>query len=340
MLWRLSNLQRVAFCGRFPVKSSGEVQVRRTGDAVGYAGLQSCGSVWADPVCNSRIQARRRLEVGVGLSSALQGGSAAFGAYTLRHRLGEPLDPLWRALSACWQAVARDKSVRECRADLGHLGVIRAAEVTHGDHGWHPHLHPCHVFGCVVSEADVAQLHAVQWRAWAAAAERLGRSAPLLAAQHLHRVVDLGDALSDYFAKGTYAGVESVGWEITSTQTKSGIRAKGATPWDLLRRVQRDGDADALDLWHHWERGSRGKRALTWSRGLRRQLGLDAETSDEDIAAEAIGTADDVGLVVTDWTPVREDPRLGGRLLSVVATAGWDAGATFATDHAIPHRRT
>jgi len=332
-------------CGRKTITADGSVQVRSNGAAVGYAGLASCGSVWACPVCNAKVQAVRRLEVGTVLAWGLSQGGAAFGAYTVRHHKGQNLDTLWRALSACWQAVARDKVVRSVRADLGHVGLIRAAEVTIGDKGWHPHLHPVHLFGKPVTDQDVAHLHREQYRAWASAAARLGLSAPSADAQHLHRVTahrGLG-GLDDYFTKASYApDTTSVGWEMTSTQTKSRTRAdKGRTPWDLLRAVHTEGCADSLDLFNEWERGSKGKRALTWSRGLRAAAGLDHEATDEEIAETEVGSAADAGFTITDWSPVRANPRLGAELLGVIGRAGrWAEGRRFCADHGIEIRES
>jgi len=343
VLWQESSLKRVRSCGRVTVTADGSVQVRANGVAVGYAGLASCGSVWSCPVCNARIQAVRRLEVGTALAWAMTDGGAAFGAYTLRHHAGTPLDGLWRSLSKCWQAVARDKSVRTERAALGHVGLIRAAEVTHGSNGWHPHLHPLHLFSRPVTASDVQRLHVVQFRAWSAAADRLGLSAPVLAAQDLHVVsgARAHQELGDYFTKASYAPApESVGWEMTSTQTKSRTRDQDSrTPWDLLTGVHRHGDADALDLWHLWERDSRGKRALTWSRGLRQAVGLDREASDEEIAETEVGTRADAGFVIEDWSPIRAAPRLGAELLAVVGPAGhWEEGRRFCRRHGIETR--
>src|SRR5665647_3806805 len=105
VLWTESSLKRCQKCGRVTITPDGSVQVRANGAAVGFAGLASCGSVWVCPVCNARVQAVRRLEVGVALVQVLDGGGAAFGAYTVRHHLGSRLDPLWRGLSASWAAV-------------------------------------------------------------------------------------------------------------------------------------------------------------------------------------------------------------------------------------------
>jgi hypothetical protein len=340
VLWHDSGLDRVRSCGRWSIRPDGSVQVRANGAAVGYAGLATCGSPWSCPVCNSKIQAVRRLEVESTLATVEgNGGSAAFGAYTLQHHARSLLDPLWRALSLCWEAVARDKLVRRVRAELGLVGTVRAAEVTHGANGWHPHLHPLHLFAGRVSDGDVARLHQVQERAWIAAAARLGLSAPSTLAQHLQRLDSgAGAVMGDYFVKSTYAAAVSAAWELTSTQTKSRTRAHDSrTPWDLLHEVRTNGDADALDLWHAWERGSKGKRPLTWSKGLRALVGLDREASDDEIATAEVGSAEDTGFTISDWSPVRADPRLGALLLAAIdGGRNWAAGRAFCAEHGIP----
>lgn len=342
LLWAESSIKRVRTCGRHAITPDGSVAVRGNGSAVGYAGLASCGSVWACPVCNAKIQAVRRLEVGTLLALATVNGSAAFGAYTLRHHAGQDLDRLWRALNKCWAAVSRDFKVREVRARLGWIGYVRATECTLGSCGWHPHVHPLHLFAGKVTTTQVDLLHVVEFRAWQAAAIRLGLSAPLEDAQHLHLVVgDAGDTLGDYFAKATYEGAResSVGWEMTSTQTKSRTRASGSrTPWEILADVA-GGDADSLDLWHAWETASRGKKALTYSRGLRERFGLLQEATDEEIAEAEIGSKADTGFVITDWSPVRARPVLGAQLLAAVGKElRWGDGRRFCRANGIDFR--
>lgn len=339
ILWHESNLPRVRSCGRWAITSDGAVGVRKRDSAVGFSGLATCGSVWACPVCNAKIQATRRLEVQVAVAGF---AGAAFGAYTLRHHKRSDLDTLWRSLSTCWEAVARDKTVRKVRSELGHVGLIRAAEVTHGANGWHPHLHPVHLFDRPVTEVDIIRLHAAQMGAWVRAAARLGLSTPSESAQHLHVVTGAADGdLADYLAKTTYSSttVEGVGWEMTSTQTKARARAKDSrTPWEVLRSVAVVGDADDLDLWHDWEKASKGKRALTWSRGLRALAGLDVEQSDEDLAEAVVGTEEDTGFTIADWSPISRNARLGADLLGIIQREGFQAGRAFCRAHEIALR--
>ena len=62
--------QRVFKCGKVPTSSNVEVLGYVNTDKTHYSGLQSCGSVWACPVCASKISERRRLEVSKGIDES------------------------------------------------------------------------------------------------------------------------------------------------------------------------------------------------------------------------------------------------------------------------------
>ena len=329
--WEYSELPRVKKCGRVVITSDGTVGVRANGESVGYAGLHTCGSVWACPVCNAKIQSVRRLEVGVALASVhANGGGAAFGAITVRHHAGQRLGGLLDALTYGIARIGQDKTVRRLRVEMGYVGSMQALEFTIGRNGWHPHRHPLPIFDRPCDPDQLIELHFAQLRAFAAGVEARGYESPT-ALGNVLKPIELGDAdtLSDYFTKSTYTA-DGVAWEATSTQTKKG-RAGGRTPWQLLDSVRINGDADDLELWNEYELATKGKRALTFSRGLREKLGLNAERSDESIADEEVGDETDTGFRVLSWAPIVQNPLLGAGLLNAVTPAGnWNAGREFA----------
>jgi hypothetical protein len=342
VLWYESALPRVRGCGRYTISRHGEVEVRSDGQSQGFAGLASCGSPWLEPVCAAKIWAERRLELGVLLAAVVAAGDgAAFGAMTVRHHLGTPLVEVWDGLLGCWRALGKDLTVRKVRKRCGVVGVIRLVECTCGDNGWHPHVHLLVIFDHVPTAEEVAAVHAAHVAVWLRAAARLGLDTPTEGAQDLHLVTgrDIASDLAEYLGKsGQYTPAEAVAFEMTGSAMKSARSVKGRSPMDLLRAVVDDGDADALDLLHEFERISKGRRALTWGRGLRARYGVGAERDDEEIAAAEVGTKRDTVLTVTDWSPVAASPRLGAGLLAAVHKDGQAGGVAFCRANGIDYR--
>ncbi len=315
-LWSESRLPRVRACGRHRAADAGVVALRRVGDSVGYAGLQTCGSPHSCPVCASKIGSVRREDI-LALMSAhtAEGGSAAFGAYTLAHTRTTPLNDAWDMLSVAWRAVQQNGTVRRVRSRLGHIGVIRVVEVTYGRHGWHPHIHPLHLFEGKVSDRDVRELYVAETTAWSAALKRKGWRDASLKGQRLRRVGgrSMGVDLANYISK--------VGYEMTHVAGKNS--GKTVNHWSLLDAARR-GDADALAAWHEWEEGSRGRRAITWSVGLRDRYALAPELSDDQVAGAVLGSDADDLAYIPDWGQVIASPVAGADLLEAARQGGYE----------------
>ena len=79
--------------------------------------------------------------------------------------------------------------------------------------------------------------------------------------------------------------------ELTKAASKTGA---GRGPIQLLRDFLQ-GDGRAGDLYQEYAASLKGRRQLSWSRGLRALLALGAETTDADAAAETV-TEDDIIL--------------------------------------------
>lgn len=341
ILWDMSTLERVRKCGRVAILPGGNVGVRKKDEAVGYAGLATCGSVWACPRCSARIMAVRRLELGVLIAGAAAADmTVVFGTVTLRHRQGQPLAQLWDALTKGQQGVTNATKVKRIRQQLGRVGYVRATEVTYGGNGWHPHIHTIQLFKGDVSQEQLDELRDAEFAVWKRQTVNRGLGAPVKKRYELRRVVDADVAFSDYFVKGVYnpsveRAAKSVGFEMTGSQTKK-ARGKGSrTPWQVLEDFGRTGDLDDWDVWEEYEKASKGKRALVWSRGLKDLFGI-GEIEDEEIADEEVGDRDDTLFWVTDWGPIAADASLGGRLLGAVRTGGLSGGLSFCREHGIP----
>jgi hypothetical protein len=283
------------------------VTVASRGDRAHFSGLQTCGSVWACPICSARIQAARTDELVAAVESAhRQGLRVALLTLTMRHTKRKRLAPMWRALSAAWQAaMTTDRAVQAAKAALGVVGWVRRVEATHGRNGWHLHAHALVFFDGDGSRESLDALEAAMWKGW----QRRLR-AHKLDADREHgldlRVVGLESAREDiagYLNKMTYEAsgasdreVERAGRELGGSVGKVGRRGN-RTPFDVLADLVANGEQSDLGIWSEWESASRGKRALTWSGGLRDRLLVDAELSDEAIADDSDGDQVDVAVL-------------------------------------------
>jgi hypothetical protein len=91
-------------------------------------------------------------------------------------------------------------------------------------------------------------------------------------------------AASRYLAK--------MGCELTGVLNKEG-KAGHFTSWQIAR-LAANGEAWAVALWREHSEAMLGARQLTWSRGLRKRLGLMPERPDEELASETIPEPGDI----------------------------------------------
>ena len=353
-LWEFSALQRVRRCKKYfamfrtkdgDIGKVKEVQVRQSEDkkAVGYAGLQTCGSVWACPACSAKIQAQRRLEIGLLMAAAAsEGFTVVFTTYTLRHKKGQALSLLWEGLTYAHQRVKQDKTVGKLRKAHNEVGAVRAVEVTYGDNGWHPHIHSLRFFENDVTQADVDELRRNEFRAWKAAAKKKGLGLPSASAFKMD-LVDLGDEHTagqvgrymvkdlDEEAKETEQGqkiidsgkkVSGITFEMQGGATKSARRTMSFTPMELFQEFLDTGNVEFLERFNEYELASKGKRALTWSPGLKQRFHV-REKTDEAIANETVGTEEDrvFGITEAGWQRVVET-RAAAMLLNTLQQQG------------------
>jgi hypothetical protein len=283
------------------------------GAAAGHlSGLCTCHSVWVCPICQSKITERRREDLQAALAAGRAQGLQAY-LLTLTHPHGRR-DTLPDLVRAEQDAMARFLKTRATQATLGRIGrvgQVRAWEVTHGrkrevSHGWHPHYHVLLFCEASLSAADRAEVQGALYAEWAKACARAGLQRPR---QGYGCRLDGGERAGDYVAKWGLEESERAGWGLASELTKGHVKRagdKGETPLDLLRAYLADeADREAVWLFREFAGAFRGKRQLVWSRGFRERLGLDAEATDAELAAEQREDAAVIAaLSVEDWRAV------------------------------------
>lgn len=215
----------------------------------------------------------------------------------MRHRKHDLLGSLWDALAHAWQpAIATDRAVRRAREAVGMVGWVRRVEATLGMKGWHLHIH------ALLFYRDGSKLDALSDAIWTGWLRRL-RSHGLDALQE-HGIVlqeleleQAREQISGYLNKATYEQTSgSAARELAGQIGKAG-RNGNRTPFDVLADLVRLGLSSDLAIWREWERASKGRRTLTGSKGLREELVVDVERTDEEIAADNDGDQVDVAVL-------------------------------------------
>lgn len=340
----VSSLPRVRQCG-MPVGAA-DVAIRIGADATGrpvahYSGLETCGSPWACPVCGSKIRAYRGQEIEVGARHALTHGyTVMLVTLTVRHGVGDLLADVtadsatgrrptvvrrgtMSLLTDGFRALLSGRVAQAERATLDLAGHIRSVEITHGAHGWHPHLHLLLFSRGVVTSGQAERLRQAwqtrwdRWltrQGWPATEDRLGvRIDRLRSPAGADDPGRLAEVAAGYVTKWAA--------EVTRGDLKTGT---GRTPLDILAAYGTGGDAAQLALWHEYERATRGRSAIRWSPGLRAELlGDETTLTDDEIAAE--DAAGDV-LAVVDagaYRRARWIPGATARLLSAAERGGY-----------------
>ncbi|MEW2267998.1 hypothetical protein ACGF5T_35955 [Streptomyces sp. NPDC047853] len=227
------------------------------------------------------------------------------------------------------------------RDRIGYVGMIRATEVTVGQiNGWHPHIHAIVLVGGR-TEGERADKRVVDtfapspaalleweghWRAvWTAALRKVN---PQFTPDDRHGVDfrrleterDAND-LAEYIAKTQDGKAPALELARADLKTAAG---GNVTPFELLGRIgdltggMTEDDAAGvgslewnLARWHEYERATKGRRAIEWTRYLRQMLGIDGGDTEADDLDLLLGAdAEDgelrAGVAVTEdgWTAV------------------------------------
>jgi len=230
-------------------------------------------------VCGARVSERRRADCGHAFKSWQgSGGGLVLMALTVPHgacdRLSDSLDALIRA----FDALQRNRSGRQLWADMRSAGFVRALEITHGRHGWHPHLHMVRFLEEPIR--DVAYWHSRVADVWGKEVGRIWGRTP-----HDHHGVHLSvaGASSEYLTK--------MGLELTKGSTKQ-ARWGGETPMQMIRSlvygVPNPHARDRVELLHEFWSTMKGRRAIQWSEALRKRLELGRDSTDEELASAEI----------------------------------------------------
>lgn len=280
-----------------------------------FGGLQTCGSVWDDPVCAVKISERRRVDEVVPAMQAWesQGGQCLLLTLTHPHHKFNVLADLLQGEQQAMSRLTGSKSYRLLMASIGFKGSIRAWEVTYGANGFHPHFHLI-LFVAQSLSFDLDTLESCIYDLWANAC-RLAKL-PIPDRAHGAKLHDGSNAKS-YVSKGCW-GLDR---EITKGHLKKS--KNGRSPMDLIRSYAFDNDKQAGVLFVEYSKAFHGRRQLQWSPGLKAYFCI-GEKSDETIAGEQDDKASVLGEI--DWSVWQLVLRseLRGEILELARLGSWE----------------
>lgn len=326
LLRQVTQVQRCKGCGFEPI--AGGIVIKKTTDkggrtSAGFGGLETCGRIWLCPVCAAKIRVRRGDEVAEGVGRHISDeGDAWFVTATMPHEHGDALKDSFDALTKAWRYVTSGRAHQREKDDYGIIGTIKAIEVTHGQNGWHPHIH-----AVILTTNDVSTNALCDWfgrldARWAEGLRRAGWASGKLGIRFRLDPVTHGTAgLAAYVTKVQDAGL---GNELARADMKDGKKGS-RTPFQILADFGNTGLADDLDLWWEYEEATTGRSAIRWSKGLRALLLPDQdEKTDEEIAAEEHDGESVAVLARNLWFRLRRIDGAEIAVLEAVEASGWD----------------
>lgn len=296
---------RTCWCSRSFKTEAANVGVYRTVDGSGASmtGLNRCGEIWTCPVCAAKISEERRRELSAALVRHVGNGGAAYLlTLTFPHEADHKLAELLGKLTKARQKLQNSRQWKTAMIDAGRIGSVAALELTASqENGWHPHVHML-IFadpqglreGEPINEKGDLESHVIRElrSTWINILIKTGlgdgeKINDMIA--HSFNVRG-GNQAAEYIAK--YGRDERWGQssELTKTYAKIGSAGEHGgmmhfTPFQLLAWAA-NGDAWAIAKFHEYAEAIRGKRAITWTPGLKKALNLGADRTDEEIAAD------------------------------------------------------
>jgi hypothetical protein len=284
-----------------------------------YSGLVTCGSVWTCPVCSTKIQERRRLEVAKAVEWAKKKGlQPVMVTLTFPHRSWHKLDKLIKGQAKALKNLRAGNPWKRFKEEYGFEGLIRALELTHGHrHGWHPHTHE---LWFVDPNVDVKAMKDRILVRWESACIRAGlldsENEEQMKAFRLHSVDVKGNcSAADYITKW---GVDH---EIAKANSKG--EGKGLHPFQLLAKAGQ-GDLRSERLFLAYSIAMKGKAQIFWSHGLKARVGVD-EVNDKELADEKRDEATPVYLLPPEPWRVVCKAKAQSKILDAAETGGASA---------------
>jgi hypothetical protein len=213
-----------------------------------WGGILTCGHVWTCPVCSAHLRSERAERI----TNAVEylKGRWQMQTYTIAHHPGMRLQ---ETIAGMMKALRRMKQGGTIQRVWGErvTASVRTLEVTHGDNGWHPHVHLL----VRTSEWTPEEREALQ-RRWQDCVEReLGAEARPSKAQ----AVTWSEPFDGAEEADRSLYVTKLGLEVAGI-AKLGKRGN-LTSWGVAEKASQ-GSGPHVWLWREFHAATRGRRMI------------------------------------------------------------------------------
>lgn len=289
---------RVAICRRILVfgKDYVEIRVNRDLQKAWFGNLAICGSVHTCAVDAYTIGHKRALELREGIEKKQCG--QGFMVVTVQHSKVSDCKYLYDLVAAGTSYMLSGSPIKKFYAKWKIKGVVSGWDYTCSiENGHHPHKN-------VLFISEVDNLDCEEFRSdCERIAERYKKyisSKGLVVNSHTTKVLSDKKDCAEYMTKW------ALSLEVAETSRKEGSEGH-FTQFQLLYEIGfKELDplvkAKYINLFREFAVGSKGRRQMVYSKGLRDWLGLGEEKTDEELAEEGTNPYDVFArLMVTDY---------------------------------------
>lgn len=237
------------------------------GYRISLAGLVRCGSVWSCICCAPRINVQRaELLHQIMTAHRGAGGMVYMLTLTFPHAEAWTLTRCRSIKSDAWRLLQQHREWRTLLKRIGYTGSVRATETTHGENGWHVHLHILLALSRFLGDADgeneLAEVSAQIRDLWRECLRACGVPSAKLDTE----AFDKRGVLLEVQRDASYIAKMGLADELTRSDAKGG-RDGNRTPFEIMADYAEYQQADDYTTLRQYHRQIKGARQLEWSRG-------------------------------------------------------------------------
>lgn len=300
---------RTINCYRQSVPSE-DVEIWRKPDTkkASFHNVGVCGSVWNCPVCSTKINAKRRVQIKDAYEAVSKlDGSAYMLTFTIKHGFGDSLDDLTSKFKEAYDIMSKSYAFKditrkeplkrprkESMSFLSHIGRVTSLEVTYGKkNGWHPHEHQLWFFERDLKKSEITKIQDRLFDEWKSACVSVGLPEPLKwlvekdiktgkVIKKRYLALDIRKALTaeEYLTKFSTTRNWGIENELANSNAKK-AKKSGRTPFQLLEDSM-FGDDWATKKFIEFAYAFKGKHQIQFSRKLKAFLKDNAELLVDD----------------------------------------------------------